>query len=94
MCSSQDRSSLSVTPKYLNVLACSRGLSLILINKINLDLSQLRVSRLNCNHCEIHIQRGLDVLCCFGRTVNWGVISIEDFAVSKTLGKVVDLNDN
>ena len=65
MCSFQDRSSLSVTPKYLNELACSRGLSLILIetafrdfrrrvlpNKTNLDLSQLRVSRLDCNHCE------------------------------------------
>jgi len=65
MCSFQDRSSLSVTPKYLNVLAFSRGLSLILIetvfkdfrrrvlpNKTNLDLLQLRVSRLGCNHCE------------------------------------------
>ena len=57
-CSFQDRSSLSVTLKYLNVLACSRGLSLILIeavlknfrrhvlrNKENLDSAQLRVSR-------------------------------------------------
>ena len=64
MCSFQDRSSLSVTPKYLNVLACSRGLSLILIetvfkdfrrrvlpNKTTLDLA-LRVSRLDSSHCE------------------------------------------
>ena len=37
MCSFQDRSSLSVTPKYLNVLACSRGLSLILIEIVFKD---------------------------------------------------------
>jgi len=55
MYSFQDRSFLSVTPKYLNVLACLRGLSLILIetmfkdlrrrvlpNKTNFDLLQLK----------------------------------------------------